>query len=737
MEVQLIVNNEPLDLKENERIPLVLQAQSFTKLSDKVGGFSRSFTVPMTDKNKRLLNYTNEFNYDTDFPYNEHRAYIVCNGIELQPGKILVENDGVSEDEIRITYYTGNSPFFQLINQLKLKQICLGDGNHLFSWNEIAYNPNSINYFYPIIDYTGSALTFNGSVRDVFYENLYPAQWLYRAIEGIEKLTGYTFKGKIFTSDDFLKMFFPTSEEFERDTNYEVRNTWETQRTTQENIFNGGIYDLTVDELVLSDTYIDVTNLSGSFLKLASGTGLCGNTIIPQANTSTIRNLCLMFSDTVRLNFEITGLIGLSVGFSTARVIAFQWVEFITNRIPKEVFTNDPNSGAGQEYYGNPLNATIEIWNTGGSYGGSPQTVVIGGSNYYYLISDGITIPVAPAEVFNLRIKFDIDVKAHVPYYMRLSSTFDFCELNDLKCKVSFVEDKGTTNEDRQIKLLDMNKNDWSRSLVSGTTPLPNIKISDFLRNLANQFNCIVISSDEMREVEFITMQELYENTPNANDWSAKIVNPKAAKWNTRANGYGEKSRLKYENEDGVNPLLGEYVMGVNDTTLPDEVDIIKVGYSATEMRTTEDGVGYAYIQRVEDNKYSKGKQRVLYSNYLTSGFPSGIVNIRKKNNPALGGPTYSLNTGFIPMCYFNQANQPRQLGFDSYLFREYYRQLEYITDKYKQLTVELLLDATDINRLDFSIPVYLSQYSGYFYVEKINDWVPGKPCKVTLLKLQ
>jgi hypothetical protein len=33
-------------------------------------------------------------------------------------------------------------------------------------------------------------------------------------------------------------------------------------------------------------------------------------------------------------------------------------------------------------------------------------------------------------------------------------------------------------------------------------------------------------------------------------------------------------------------------------------------------------------------------------------------------------------------------------------------------------------------------IPIYLSQYKAYFYVNKINNYVPGKLCTIDLIKL-
>jgi len=734
-EVVLIVNDEALDLKNNERIALTFQSQSFNTIADKQGSFSRSFVVPATDRNKRILDYANEYNRNTTFPYRSHEAKLLCNGVELEPGKIIVENDGLSNNEIRLTYYTGNSPFFQLVNNLKVKDICLGDGNHFFSWEKIVLDRTNSKHIYPVIDYTGEALTFGTTQRTIFYENIYPGLFYERAIEGLSDLIGYKFTGAIFQSDDFKKLFFATSEGFERDKNYRVRNTWTTQRTQNELIVGVSVItDMNQSKVLLSDTLNNVTPNTGDFLQLATGTGICGNTIIPQGfRIGWSLNYNLMFSDSVRLHFKIT-YDGDVIPIGSTGGLGLMWVENTTNPISKQWFTNDPNVGGTTEFYGNPINAKLTINTIAGVYIGSPFAQVISGDTYHYMSSGVMNINPA-GEIVDIVYEFDIDVKAHTPYYMRFVSSFATLDVLNLRCECTFVMDKGTKDEDRQIKLLDNNKDDWSRCIVSGNTPLPDIKINDFLKYLAYQFNCILIVDDYAKQVEFFTVKELYDNIPKSKDWSSKVVNFDNAKWNSRASKYGQRSIFKYNNEDGVNPILGEYQMLVDDTTLQEEAEAIKIDYSATEMKFIE-GISFPEISRVEDGTYKKGKQRLLYYDLLTTGFPSGISTLSYIDNPALSGVNYNATVSIIPMAYFNKSNAARQLGFEAYIFNEYYRFIDYMINDFKQVTVEMLLSPTDISQLDFRLPVYITQLSTYFYIEKIADWTPGKPCKVTLIKL-
>jgi len=46
------------------------------------------------------------------------------------------------------------------------------------------------------------------------------------------------------------------------------------------------------------------------------------------------------------------------------------------------------------------------------------------------------------------------------------------------------------------------------------------------------------------------------------------------------------------------------------------------------------------------------------------------------------------------------------------------------------------LLIPRDILELDLMIPVYLEQDNAYYYINKIDSWRKGQPCKVELAKL-
>ena len=71
----------------------------------------------------------------------------------------------------------------------------------------------------------------------------------------------------------------------------------------------------------------------------------------------------------------------------------------------------------------------------------------------------------------------------------------------------------------------------------------------------------------------------MYNNINKQLDWSNKIVNIEASNWNTRATNYGQKSILKFSNEDGVGDT-GQAIINVDDTTLQEIKNVIEFYYS-------------------------------------------------------------------------------------------------------------------------------------------------------------
>ena len=745
-DVRLKVNDEFLDMSQNEKIASVFQTQNFSDLSEKSGGYTRSFVVPNTDRNRRILEYSSVFIYNSAFPYRVNPAVFIVDGLEVSIGNVIIEDNGVSTKEIRLTYYTGASPFFQKISSQKLRSICIEGTEQFYNFNNIFAKRADDDICYPIIDYSEDEFYINTTNDRVYFERLLPATNWQKVLEGVEEFTGYKFIGDVVNSDDFKKIIFPTSEEFGRDINYAARNTWVT-KNNDVNILSAN----NPTTIIFSDQWASIEGFEGGVGLVAIGEKKCGYTIVPHVADIPDYGY-FMFCDRVRVHIKLKfdfipvrnfGLSSFDAGFFL--------YEDDTTPVRKQWFVDDYNQNNNDEKFGVPVNTTMKISNGTTTYTGNPVNVV---GLYAFAVDDmpfnQITTPVHTCE-----LEFDFDTIPHTRYFMEFYGNFSTNDWTNLSWEVTYIKDNNTTKEDRRIELLNYNPRQWTKSILTSVAPLPDITIGEFLKSVAQIFGAMSIVNDDVKEVEIFTIKKLKQNIPQSRDWSSKVVNIDNAFWTTRAKGYGQRSVLKYNNEDSLNnSLTGQYTMPVADATLPTDTTIINVPYSGSEMkkgfvqnedmpkmkRFTDSEPSFNLQQWIDNVKqYNAGKQRVLY---LLTRASQGF-NLNYRNNTNAGLPLYSVNTNTnIPYCYFNFNNKnqvqgvTRQLGFDAYMFNEYYRFLEEITEQYRQLSVQLYLEPTDIKNLDFRLPVYLSQFSSYFFIEQISDWVSGQPCKVVLLKI-
>ncbi len=66
----------------------------------------------------------------------------------------------------------------------------------------------------------------------------------------------------------------------------------------------------------------------------------------------------------------------------------------------------------------------------------------------------------------------------------------------------------------------------------------------------------------------------------------------------------------------------------------------------------------------------------------------------------------------------------------------KYYSDLQKILQNTKILVRYFLLTPRDIAELDLLVPIYLQQHNAYFYINKIDSWRKGQPCKVELVRI-
>lgn len=731
--VELYVNGESLDLSDKTVISLVLQAQDIGDISDKVGSYSRSFTVPATAKNRGILDNTFTYNTLTTFPYRRHYALLNVNGLQLAEGTVIVENNGIKEDEIRLTFYTGNSPFYQLITNIPLRSLPFFEAQHNRFASTIYQKRDCTGvYGYPAIAYTDNTTDISNVSNSVNMRVLMPCLKLSYVMDKIAERLGYTFTGDLFNDVIYDKIVFPVS------TDKLLRDKYGKNR----NEFKVGNYNI---QPILQ-------------------AGIPNNPIVPykvQCATFSILaeryNEAIDIENPVRRPFITPPLHPINTWRNNLWIIdsgiynckiRFRWNN--TSPQPVKVYP----------YFLDMVGITTELDPSGNGAVYVGDLTVSG-----FGLNDDNPIPVS-AFGYETVITYTAFKGAHTNEPMLEVYSDQDWQITLVEFEQLMVEDLGTPDEKRVIDYdASPNSNNYyceqlsgspnypfpSYSVFSPSICLPDITIGAFLKAITNMFGIIIFINEGEKKIDFFPIYKLRQNLPYALDWSAKLVNEINTVINTRPKKYAQNNYFKYTETDGVDDTFGMYTLPIDDNTLPQEYDLVKLpfGGSLNVNRfdiTTPEELGY--IERFVDTPNFKGGdyegadnvQRVMildeFRNADIISNPVNFINVHKG-----GTQTYTDNTGTWVVGYFYRtSNMPLsalQLSYRDYMYETYYSSLETVVDRYKDIQVFMKLDSVDIQTLNYKLPIYLRQYNAYYYIQRIADWVDGeKPVKVELLKL-
>jgi hypothetical protein len=110
----------------------------------------------------------------------------------------------------------------------------------------------------------------------------------------------------------------------------------------------------------------------------------------------------------------------------------------------------------------------------------------------------------------------------------------------------------------------------------------------------------------------------------------------------------------------------------------------------------------------------------------------SGSVTIKS------GGVPQSTITTDIPFTSFINPALPYDLGFETGLLPNFNQSIDNVLNNYKMVRQGIRLNASDINQLDYTRPVWLSKYGCYFYISAIKEYdaLNNDTCIVELIKL-
>lgn len=263
-------------------------------------------------------------------------------------------------------------------------------------------------------------------------------------------------------------------------------------------------------------------------------------------------------------------------------------------------------------------------------------------------------------------------------------------------------------------------------SVVTPSIHLPNMSQTDFIKMVCNIFGLIPDVTPRNKTINFWNYSELYDNINIARDWSA-YLSEREDETEFKFGDYAQNNYLKYKDSDDVIKDNGRGVMQVDDTTLPVKKDVVELPVSTCDEVTILTDINVSRIAfnefQPDDSTYEQQKSidpRIVYVSQLAN---TKTLTFRDAASPANTVDVVApFKASSIEVAMSTQITN--------------YSGLSRMLTKTNLRRAKFNLPVYEVAGFKYNIPIYLSQYKAYFYVNKIENYVPGKLTVVPLIKL-
>lgn len=203
--IEVYVNDSRLELNLNEGIGLTFQVGSILAPNGRSGSLSNQFSVPKTKVNTGILGILTNINSASNVPYQRNSGRVVVDGVDIFPnGYARVEE---TSNEFKVTIYSGNASFFDLIKGKKVSELDYDTSNHVYNIANIlaSFTASNLDYIYPIIDFgNGTALLNNTLNQDA--QALIPCLKISDLLEKMATDVSFELKGSFKNTSEYERL---------------------------------------------------------------------------------------------------------------------------------------------------------------------------------------------------------------------------------------------------------------------------------------------------------------------------------------------------------------------------------------------------------------------------------------------------------------------------------------------------------------------------------------------------
>ena len=673
-DTQLYLNDQLADLSDDSPIALSFQINNLADVKNQQGNTSNQFKLPLTQRNRQLLGFPDDIAFTSVLPYRQYRARIILDGLEIIPYGIA-ELGSIEQDMANITVLSGNVDFFDAIDG---NIYDMGDSTS--QWSN--YGTNLVWKPYDHVwNLVNSQTKTDGWIWPVVDYGLISNSDFTTPIDVRYQRPGFFIK----TAIDLLL----------RSAGYKGTGS----------LLSDPLYPLLICQFANSsfDHGTDQQNNPSHGVTAQTGQNLS----FSHPNTS---NPIGTISFGVVL-VDPSQSYSPSSGSYTATEITSISIQFAFSLL---LTATNPSHST----YSSKVNIQLRFFDIGDTTGSVlaqlPYDYANRGNNNFIAAN-------------NQTLSFDTVLQPG----QSIRVTYEFTGYTGSSFTLYAGATLSITNKVQTVQF---------GQTVQCERILPDISQKDFLKDTLQRFGIICQTDNASKTISFNSFRDIVNNIPIAKDWTTKCVN-QGKQVAFKLGNYAQVNYMQYKTDTNVLPLkLGWSQINIDDQTLAATNTLFESIYGVTLNRPYYGGT-IAQIKMIDDTSGS---------NDFTIGVSPRIL-IDQKLNIAQTAKTVSFTDGtntrvvndIISTPYFYKPDAPQlntQYGKPSLLFNDlrlrYYPELEKILTHAKKTVRYFLLSPRDILELDLLIPIYLQQYGAYYYINKIDSWRKGQPCKVELVKL-
>lgn len=258
---------------------------------------------------------------------------------------------------------------------------------------------------------------------------------------------------------------------------------------------------------------------------------------------------------------------------------------------------------------------------------------------------------------------------------------------------------------------------------------LPALTQTDFIKLVCNLFGLIPEATPRDKRIKFWNYNKLRANIPYARDWSA-YLSESSDEAEFKFGDYAQRNWLRYKDSRDVIEDTGAGILEIADTTLPPDKDVVQLPLSTCDEVVILTDVA---VSQIDMNKYDSKSDsytsnenidpRLVYVDDVPDVSPVRTFTLR---TAAVGGTGYDV-TAIRKACSL-------PIAFSS--LTPYYSTLGQMLTKATLRRAKFNLPAYEVAGFKHDVPIWVSQFKAYFYVNKITNFVVGRLTTVELIKL-